>query len=341
MGKIIGIDVSEHNGVVNWPAVKKAGIGFTVIRTGYGTSHVDKQFAANMAGAAAQGIPIGIYHFSYALTAAGAQQEADYVIKLLAAYKNQITLPVFFDFEYDTVEYAKKQGVTLGKSAFNAHTVAFCERIKAAGYTPGTYYNLDYLRKYVDLDQVGGYVQWYAQYSSTASAAGYDLWQYSSSYTIPGCSGRFDVNLLENTALLRKKYTIGWHKDSKGWWYADSETSYCKDCWKQINGKWYAFDEEGYMMANQWKVEAGGDTYYLGADGEMVTNQVVGIGADGRLQPLERYYHLLSDLPDYYRKEIDPLIAAGKLKGKSGEGENLVLDMSESALRAIIVLNRV
>nr|DAH47766.1 MAG TPA: endolysin [Caudoviricetes sp.] len=340
MAKIIGIDVSEHNGVVNWSAAKKAGIGFAVIRTGYGTSHVDKQFAANMAGAAAQGIPIGIYHFSYALTAAGAKHEADYVIKLLAAYKNQITLPVFFDFEYDTVDYAKKQGVTLGKDAFNAHTVAFCERIKAAGYTPGTYYNLDYLRKYVDMDQVGGYVQWYAQYSSTASAAGHDIWQYSSSYTIPGCSGRFDVNLLENTALLRKKYTLGWHKDSKGWWYADTETTYYADRWAKLGGNWYYFDEKGYMLMDTWKVDSTG-TYYLGADGKMMTNRLVGLGADGRLQPMERYYHLLSDLPDYYRKEIDPLIEAGKLKGKSGIGENMVLDMSESALRAIIVLNRV
>lgn len=339
MAKIIGIDVSEHNGVVNWSAAKKAGIGFAVIRTGYGTSHVDKQFAANMAGAAAQGIPIGIYHFSYALTAAGAKQEADHVIKLLAAYKNQITLPVFFDFEYDTVDYAKKQGVTLGKDAFNAHTVAFCERIKAAGYTPGTYYNLDYLRKYVDMDQVGGYVQWYAQYSSTASAAGHDIWQYSSSYTIPGCSGRFDVNLLENTALLGKKYTLGWHQDSEGWWYADSETSYCKECWKNIKGDWYYFKEDGYIMANEWKMDSTG-TYYLGADGKMQKNRIVGLGADGKLRPMERYYHLLSDLPDYYRKEIDPLIAAGKLKGKSGEGENLVLDMSEGTVRVLIIANR-
>lgn len=139
---------------------------------------------------------------------------------------------------------------------------------------------------------------------------------------------------------VEKKYPPGWHKDSKGWWYADSETSYCKGCWKQISGKWYAFDEEGYMMENQWKTDSTG-TYYLGEDGKMLTNRIVGLGADGRLQPMERYYHLLSDLPDYYRKEIDPLIEAGKLKGKSGTGENMVLDMSESALRAIIVLNRV
>lgn len=343
MAKIIGIDVSEHNGSINWEAVKKAGVSFAFVRTGYGVSHVDNYFKRNMEGALAQGIPVGIYHFSYALNAAGAKAEAEYVLKLIQPYKDKITLPVFYDFEYDTVSYAKKQGVTLGKEAFNAHTVAFCDAIQAAGYRAGTYYNLDYLRKYVDINRVGKYVQWYAQYASTASAAGWAIWQYSSSYTIPGCSGRFDVNVLGDASLLTGaagKYTIGWHKDSKGWWYANSTTTYYKEQWAKIKDKWYYFDKEGYMAENAWKVEAGGDTYYLGADGAMETGMVVGLGTDGRLQPLERFYHLISQLPDYYRAEIDPLIAAGTLKGKAGEGENLVLDLSESALRAIIICNR-
>ena len=343
MAKIIGIDVSEHNGALDWAKIKAAGIGFAIIRDGYGTSHTDNYFKRNMEGALAQGIPVGVYHFSYALNAAGAKNEAAFVLKLLEPYKDKITLPVFFDFEYDTVDYAKKQGVTLGKEAFNAHTVAFCEAIKAAGYKPGTYYNLDYLRRYVDIDRVGSYTQWYAQYASSASASGWAIWQYSSSYTIPGCSGRFDANVLGDTSLLTGttgKYTIGWHKDSKGWWYADSATTYYKERWAKIKDKWYYFDKEGYMVDNAWKVEAGGDTYYLGADGDMQTGMVVGLGTDGKLQPLERYYHLISELPDYYRKEIDPLIESGKLKGKSGEGENLVLDMPESAVRVLIITNR-
>nr|DAF72731.1 MAG TPA: PlyB-like endolysin [Caudoviricetes sp.] len=339
MAKIIGIDVSEHNGVVNWPAAKKAGIGFAVIRTGYGTSHTDYQWKNNIEGALAQGIPVGIYHFSYALTAAGAKAEADFVLSLLAPYKGKITLPVFFDFEYDTVDYAKKQGVTLGASAFNAHTVAFCERIKSAGYTAGTYYNLDYLRRYVDMDTISGYVRWYAQYSSTPSASGHDIWQYSSSYTIPGCSGRFDVNLLENTALLGKRYTVGWHKDDKGWWYADSATTYVRDSWKEINNKWYYFDSEGYMMASSWRYN-NGDYYYLGADGAMSRNMLVGVDSTGKMVPMEPWYHTLGDVPKKYRSELDILISAGKLKGKSGSGENLVLDLPESAVRVMIVANR-
>lgn len=162
------------------------------------------------------------------------------------------------------------------------------------------------------------------------------------SYTMDGF--RQDVKAAMSTAsasvTTSKKYTIGWHKDSKGWWYADTETTYYADKWAKIKDKWYYFDKEGYMLSNTWQVEAGGDTYYLGADGDMQTNMIVGLGSDGRLQPIEPWYHLISELPDYYRTEIDKLVEAGKLAGKSGEGDNLVLDMPLSAIRVLIILNR-
>ena len=340
---MFGIDVSEHNGALDWAKIKAAGVEFAFVRTGYGTSHVDNYFIRNMEGAIAQGIPIGIYHFSYALDAAGAKREAEFVLSLLKPYLGKIVLPVFYDFEYDTVSYAKKQGVTLGKEAFNAHTVAFCETIRAAGYTPGVYYNLDYFRRFVDKSRVGGYVQWFAQYASAPGISDYAIWQYSSSHTISGVSGKFDANILEDTTLLgnsTNKYTIGWHKDKTGWWYADTGSSYYKSRWAKIKEKWYYFDDSGYMIEDAWRTAADSDAYYLGSDGAMQTGMIVGLGADGKLQPLEHFYHLLSELPDYYRKEIDPLIASGKLAGKSGEGEKLVLDLSESAVRALIILSR-
>ena len=157
------------------------------------------------------------------------------------------------------------------------------------------------------------------------------------SYTMDGFRKDVKAAMSESTA---KKYTIGWHKDKNGWWYADTETTYYKSKWAKIKGKWYYFDDSGYMLDNAWKVEADSDTYYLGADGDMQTNMIVGLGSNGRLQPIEPYYHLISELPDYYRTEIDKLVAAGKLAGKSGEGENLVLDMPESAVRVMIILNR-
>ena len=157
------------------------------------------------------------------------------------------------------------------------------------------------------------------------------------SYTMDGFRKDVKAAMSESTA---KKYTIGWHKDKNGWWYADTETTYYKSKWAKIKGKWYYFDDSGYMLDNAWKVEADSDTYYLGADGDMQTNMIVGLGSNGRLQPIEPYYHLISELPDYYRTEIDKLVAAGKLAGKSGEGENLVLDMPESAVRVMIILSR-
>ena len=204
------------------------------------------------------------------------------------------------------------------------------------------YYNLDYARNYVDKSRLGGYVQWFAQYASSPSRSDWAIWQYSSSHTIPGVSGKFDANLLGDESLLgnsTKKYAIGWHQDKTGWWYADTASTYYRSRWAKIKGKWYYFDQEGYMESNTWKL-SGGDSYYLGADGAMMTGQMIGLGSDGRLGPVEPFCHLLSDVPSGYRKALDALISQGVLKGTSGEGESLVLDLPLSAIRVMIVAAR-
>lgn len=320
MGGIVGIDVSEHNGTLDWAKIKAAGIQFAIIRSGYGTSHTDNQFKNNMAGAIAQSIPVGIYHFSYALDAAGAQLEAKYVLSLLSPYKDQLRLPVFFDFEYDTIAYAAKQGVTLGKAAFNAHTLAFCQVIQAAGYKAGTYYNLDYLSRYVDKAQLSGLPVWYAQYASKPSISDYDIWQYSSTYQIPGLSGNFDGNILKNTALLEDDPPV-------------------KTGWQQSGGKWYYFNQEGKKMANQWVTE-NGNSYYLGSDGAMVTNKTLKIDAEGKLVPAGGYYNRLRDVPAFYRETLDALIEKDILKGVSGQGEDMTLNLTEDAVRVLVLLDR-
>ena len=72
----------------------------------------------------------------------------------------------------------------------------------------------------------------------------------------------------------------------------------------------------------------------------MQTNVVMGLGDNGELRPIEPWYHTLGDVPASYRKELGPLIASGKLKGKSGSGDGLVLDLPLSALRVLIITNR-
>lgn len=340
MAKIIGIDVSSHNGTLDWEKIKTAGISFAIIRGGYGRYQVDSQCIANIKGALSQKIPVGIYWFSYALNVAAAKEEAQKCLETIRGY--DVTFPIFFDFEYDTIRYAEDNGITLGKTAFNAHAVAFCETIRAAGYTPGVYYNLDYYRNMVDIEKLSGYTVWYAQYSSSPSISDFDIWQYSSSGTISGQSGRFDMNELKNTDLLDGgKYTgpTGWQEDDTGWQYVHEDGSFTKSSWELIDDKWYYFDKEGYRLENEWVFD-NGNSYYLGADGVMATNRMLKIDAAGKLVPAGGYYYKLSDVDPQYRETLDQLISKGILKGREGSGENLVLDMSEDAVRLLVILNR-
>lgn len=186
-----GIDVSEHQGTINWSQVKAAGVQFAMIRGGYGRNNVDKYFHANAKGATAAGIPIGMYWFSYAYTVDMARNEAKYAVALANQYN--VTWPIAFDLEYDTVSYAAKNGVKITKSMATQMAKAFCEEIKAAGYNTMNYTNPDYLNRYFDQSQLP-YDVWLAQYASQPSISDMSIWQYSSSGSVPGISGRCDMN---------------------------------------------------------------------------------------------------------------------------------------------------
>ncbi len=95
-----GIDVSEHNGVIDWEKAKASGVGFAMIRAGYGRT-VEKQFKRNISECNRVGLPCGVYWFSYALNAVGAANEAKACLKAIAPYK--VDLPVAFDLEHDSV----------------------------------------------------------------------------------------------------------------------------------------------------------------------------------------------------------------------------------------------
>lgn len=186
-----GIDVSEHQGAIDWSQVKASGAQFAMIRGGYGQNNVDKYFHANAKGAIAAGIPIGMYWFSYAYTVDMARNEAKYAVALAKQYN--VTWPIAFDLEYDTVSYAAKNGVKITKSMATQMAKAFCEEIKAAGYSTMNYTNPDYLNRYFDRSQLP-YDVWLAQYSAQPSISDMSIWQYSSSGSVPGISGRCDMN---------------------------------------------------------------------------------------------------------------------------------------------------
>ena len=197
------VDVSSHNGTIDWTKVKNSGISAAILRAGYGKNTVDAQFRRNATNANKVGMPIGIYWFSYAYTVNQAKQEAKKCIETIKQYK--ITLPVFFDWEYDSMRYAKQYGVTPDKYLITEMHKAFCEEIDKAGYTAGIYYNRDYKNNHIYVNQLTKYVQWYAYYNSKLDGTKCDLWQYGEGTGVPGIySSRVDKNYLINDSLLSK-----------------------------------------------------------------------------------------------------------------------------------------
>ncbi len=194
---IPGVDVSEHQGSINWEQVKAAGIEFAIIRIGYrtyggGEIVLDKNFRENIENADKAGIKVGVYFFSQAITGDEAIEEADAVLNEIEDLN--ITYPVIFDWELIYDDNARTDAVTVEGLADIC--VMFCERVKAAGYTPMIYQNKNTALRKLDLPRLKDYDFWLAEYSDEPSYYyDYKIWQYSSDGYVPGISGRVDMNI--------------------------------------------------------------------------------------------------------------------------------------------------
>lgn len=188
------IDVSEHNGIIDWKRVKAAGIDGVIIRAGFGKGNADKQYQNNIKGAINAGLKyIGVYWFSYAYTKGMAKREAQFLNDLVIKYKDNINLGAFFDWEYDSMKYAKKNNVVMTKAKITDLCVVFCETITELGYVAGYYLNLDYERNYIDTSRLKNFRKWFAQYSSQRSSK-CNIWQYTSKGTVDGIKTNVDMN---------------------------------------------------------------------------------------------------------------------------------------------------
>ena len=177
-----GIDVSEHQGTIDWNKVK-GNVDFVILRAGYGHNNIDKQFVRNICECNRLGIPVGIYWFSYAYTTDMAINEANFAVQAIKNYK--IDLPIFFDFEYDSVNYANKCGVNVNQRLATDMVKAFCERIKELEYKPGNYSNQDFMLNKFYNDELTQYPLWYAYYNQNKNRDCM-IWQYSESGRVPG-----------------------------------------------------------------------------------------------------------------------------------------------------------
>lgn len=222
VGGYLGIDVSFANSNIDWKKVKDYGIDFAMIRSSYGwydeiedadkeyDFQYDKMLVNNLKGASQNDIPFGIYHYSYATNVKEAEQEAEYVLNAINEYgkdyKDKLSLPIAYDVE-DKVQQK------LTKSEITQIIVAFCNKIREAGYTPIVYSNGSFYKSYIDIPKISEFVSgyWYANWNYEENP---DLenkinlpnsnvvpliWQYTQNGSIEGAnnsSGKVDLDIM-------------------------------------------------------------------------------------------------------------------------------------------------
>ena len=302
-----GIDVSEHNGTIDWQSVKDAGIDFAILRVGFAGDtnggRLDYYFKRNVSECERLGIPYGVYLYSYARNEADAQAEARLMLSALKGHSP--TLPVYYDLEEQKTNADGSPKWTPFNDPSKLASIAktFCGQIAAAGYKPGIYANVNWFKNYLTdpCFLSSGWSIWTAQYwyggrydeclgLTPDAPAKYDCWQYSSLGSVPGVSGDVDVNYWFGEGLGDH-----WEETDEGKYYVSSNGQPYKG-WKLISGLWYWFDPaKGGAMAtgpaevegtwyvfsssgslsNGW-VRKDGEWYYGASGGKMVRGWVKG-----------------------------------------------------------------
>lgn len=193
---VMGIDVSSHQGSVNWQSVASAGVKFAFVRLGYrgyeaGNLQNDVYVDLNLKGAREAGIAVGAYFFSQAVSAEEAKEEAQFALRILDGFS--LDLPLVYDWEYvsDTARTAK-----VDKKTLTDCTLAFCSEVEKAGYRPMVYFNSAQV-KMLDMEQVEKYPWWLAKYDMEQEfPCRVDLWQYTNQGILPGITGNVDIDLM-------------------------------------------------------------------------------------------------------------------------------------------------
>jgi lysozyme len=238
-----GIDVSKHNGKIDWAKVDASGIDFALIRAGYGNdiSQKDPMFDANMQGALAHKLHVGAYWFSYAISADDARKEAKVFQQILAPYKGKIDFPVAFDYEYDSITYAEKQGVNPTNALIDSMARAFMDSMKADGWFVNLYTNIDFIRSgRFSAGLISSYDVWLADYSGAPDYPCY-IQQTGSTGTVPGITGHvdMDVSFRDYPTMIKAGGYNGYPKQPQTAVKIDTTTEV-----KIVRGKTYTFFTE-------------------------------------------------------------------------------------------------
>ena len=302
-----GIDVSEHNGTIDWQSVKDAGIDFAILRVGFAGDtnggRLDYYFKRNVSECERLGIPYGVYLYSYARNEDDAQAEARLMLSALKGHSP--TLPVYYDLEEQKTNADGSPKWTPFNDPSKLASIAktFCGQIAAAGYKPGIYANVNWFKNYLTdpCFLSSGWSIWTAQYwyggrydeclgLTPDAPAKYDCWQYSSRGSVPGVSSDVDVNYWFGEGLGdhweetdEGKYYVssngqpykGWKLISGLWYWLDPVRGGAMATGPaEVEGTWYVFSSSG-SLSNGW-VRKDGEWYYGASGGKMVRGWVKG-----------------------------------------------------------------
>ena len=204
-----GIDVSVHNGDIDWGKVKADGIDFAIIRAGFGRleKQKDEKFEQNYAGAKAAGIPVGAYWYSYAMTPEEAELEADVFLSVIKG--KQFEMPVYFDLE-------EKKQFDLGKEQISAIMRAFLKKVEGAGYFVGLYGSASSLTTHTADDIKSWYTIWLAHWVDKTNYSGaYGIWQHSEKGKVAGINGNVDLDICykDFPTIIKAKGLNGYGKE--------------------------------------------------------------------------------------------------------------------------------
>ncbi len=290
-----GIDVSSHNGTIDWKSVKNDGIEFAIIRGGYrgygssGSLNSDTMAADNMEAAVAAGIPIGAYIFSQAITEEEAVAEAEYLLDIVDGY--DITLPLVFDFEYAS----DSNGLTgrLYKANLTADEAtaicrAFCKTVEDAGYTAMVYANKSMLRDDLNASEISkDYAIWLANYTNKTDYEGdYEFWQCTDQGSVAGISGNVDLDFwyVEPEAKEEKELIERdgeWLYFSGGVWQEDFTGL------EKIGSAWY------YIEKGIWQSDYTGLAVYSSGSQYYVKNGIIQHGFTGLIKLGNTWYYIV------------------------------------------------
>ena len=208
-----GVDLSEHQGTVDFNKLKASGIDFVILRAGYGSANLypeqyDARFEEYYKKAKAAGLGVGAYWYSYAESLNMARDEAESFITALKG--KQFDYPVYIDLEED--EISKR----LGKAKYSDVAAKILSTVESNGYWVGIYASLYYLSNMLDMSKLSRYSVWCAQWNDVCQYENAGIWQYTNSHTVNGIAGKVDADYAyyDYPSQIKAKGLNGYKKKS-------------------------------------------------------------------------------------------------------------------------------